>query len=395
MLARIVLKKDLTLHELLAELRDERGVVVCCDTLWRFLGRCGRTFKKGADIHSLSQLSMSDPNNFPRPEMTLIEPRFPFGADFQDILSMVGDAVVITDTSGKIILFNRASEILFGYSSTEVLGNLIDVLIPVRFQNQHREDHSRFIAAHVAARRAMGAEREVLGRRKDGTEFAVEVTLSRQRIDGHPIATAVIRDVNERKVEEKQRQMVADEVAHRLRNMMAVVTSMVSLTARSASSAAEFKDALLGRFAAISRTNEALIRRSWSEASLRELIESELGPYQSEDGRIVLEGPDIAIDRDVAVAFALVFHELATNASKYGALSTPTGRIEVRWRATVSEKRWLELKWQETGGPVVSPPTKRGFGTELISRSLRGHHGEAELTYLAAGVSCSLRLPLA
>ena len=334
-------------------------------------------------------------NDFQRPEMALIEPRLLFGANFEDILSLIGDAVVITDTNGKIVLFNRASEGLFGYSSSEVIGHLIDVLIPVRFQNQHREDHGRFIAARVEARRAMGAEREVLGRRKDGTEFAVEVTLSRQLMDGHPIATAVIRDVSDRKVEEKQRQMVADEVAHRLRNMMAVVTSIVSLTARAASSAAEFKNALLGRLAAISRTNESLIRRSWSEASLRELIESELGPYQSEDGRIALEGPDLAIDRDVAVALALVFHELATNAAKYGALSTSTGRIEVRWQATVSEKRWLELSWQETGGPVVSPPTRRGFGTELISRSLRGHHGEAELTYLAAGVSCSLRLPLA
>ena len=265
----------------------------------------------------------------------------------------------------------------------------------MRFQNQHREDHSRFIAGHVAQRRAMGAGREVLGRRKDGTEFAVEVTLSRQLTDGHRIGTAVIRDVSDRKFEEKQRQIIASEVAHRLRNMMAVVTSIVSLTARAASSAADFKNALLGRFAAISRTNESLIRRSWSEANLRELIESELAPYQSEDGRIKLEGPDIAIDPEIAVALALVFHELATNASKYGALSTPTGRIEVRWQATVSEKRLLELNWQETGGPIVSPPTRRGFGTTLISRSLRGHHGEAELTYPAAGVSCSLRLPLA
>ncbi len=334
-------------------------------------------------------------NNFKQPGMALIAPRFSFGADFQDILSLIGDSVVIIDASGNIILFNRAAEDLFGYSSTEVLGHLIDVLIPVRFQNQHREDHSRFLAGHVAARRAMGAGREVLGRRKDGTEFAVEVTLSRQLIDGRHIGTAVIRDVSARKVEEQQRQVVADEVAHRLRNMMAVVTSIVSLTARAASSAAEFKNALLGRFAAISRTNESLIRRSWSQASLRELIESELEPYQSEDGRIVLEGPDIEIDREVAVHLALVFHELATNAAKYGALSTPTGRIEVRWRATVAEKPVLELMWQEIGGPAVSPPTRRGFGSELIFNSLRGHQGEAELSYLATGVRYSLRLPLA
>ena len=88
-----------------------------------------------------------------QPGMVLIEPRFPFGADFQDILSFIGDAVVIIDKNGNIILFNRAAEVLFGYSSTEVLGHLIDVLIPVRFQNQHREDHSRFIAGHVAQRR--------------------------------------------------------------------------------------------------------------------------------------------------------------------------------------------------------------------------------------------------
>ena len=324
----------------------------------------------------------------------LVEPRFPFGGDFQNILSMIGDAVVITDASGQIILFNRAAEGFFGYSSTDVLGRLIDILIPARFQIQHREDHGRFITADVAARRAMGAGREVLGRRKDGTEFAVEVTLSRQIIDGRHIGTAVIRDVSARKVEEQQLQMVADEVAHRLRNMMAVVNSIVALTARSASSVAELKTALLGRFAAISRTNESLIRRSWSEASLRELIDSELGPYQSDDGRIVLEGPDIVIDRDVAVHLALVFHELATNASKYGALSNPTGRIEVRWRATVSETSELELMWQETGGPAVSQPTRRGFGSDLIFNSLRGHKGEAELSYFPKGVICSLRLPL-
>lgn len=333
-------------------------------------------------------------NERPQAEIALILPRLPFGADFQSILSLIGDAVVSTDSDGQIILFNRAAERLFGYSLTEVLGHSIDIVMPVRFQNQHREDHSRFISAHVATRRTMGAGREVLGKRKDGTEFAVEVTLSRQLIDGHHIGTAVIRDVSDRKVEEKQRQLVASEVAHRLRNTMAVVSSIVSLTGRAASSTAEFKKALLGRFAAISRTNESLIRRSWSEASLRELIGSELEPYQCDDGRITLEGREIAVNQEVTVALALVLHELATNASKYGALSTPTGRLDVHWRATVFEKRVLELTWQEAGGPVVSPPTKLGFGSELITKSLLGFGGKAELTYLAAGVKCSLRLPL-
>ena len=140
----------------------------------------------------------------------LIKLRFPFGPDFQAILSLIGDAVVSTDHTGRIILFNRAAEVLFGYSASEALGRPVDVLIPARFQDQHREDHSRFFAVDAATRRTMAAGREVLGRRKDGTELAIEVNLSRQLIDGNKIGTAVIRDVSVRKVEEKQRQLVTD-----------------------------------------------------------------------------------------------------------------------------------------------------------------------------------------
>ena len=323
-----------------------------------------------------------------------IQPRLPFGKDFEAILSQIGDAVVCVNNSGEIILLNRSAELLFGYATLELIGCPLDTLIPVRFQDQHRDEHSRFLKADAAMRRVMANGREVLGRRKDGTEFAIEVSLSRQRIDGQHIATAVIRDVSDRKVEEKQRQLIADEVAHRLRNTMAVITSIVSLTARNASSAADLKTKLLGRFAAISRTNDFLIRGAWIEASLRELLESELAPYCDDDDRITLEGPDVAIDREAAVAMALVFHELATNASKYGALSVSAGRLHVRWQVAGSNKRVLEVIWRETGGPLVLPPTRRGFGSELISSNLRGHGGETELTYLAAGITCSLRLPL-
>jgi len=324
-----------------------------------------------------------------------IKPLIPFGTDFQVILSLIGDAVLCTDGTGRIILFNRSAEELFDYTAEEVLGLRLDVLLPARFHDRHREYHHRFFADDVATRRAMAAGREVVGRRKDGTELAVEVSLSRQHIDGRSIATAVIRDVSDRKGEEKLRQLVTDEVAHRLRNTMAVINSVVTLTGRNVASAEEFKTMLLGRFAAISRTNESLIRRSWIEASLRELLESELAPYWSDDDRIVLEGPDIAINREVAVAMALVFHELATNASKYGALSTATGRLEVCWRVVGTETRLLEVLWQETGGPPVLPPTRRGFGSELIERNLHGHGGTTALTYRATGVVCSLSLPLA
>lgn len=334
-------------------------------------------------------------NQHNSPDRLEIGSRLPFEADFLAILSQIGDAVIITDQNGQIIFLNSAAETMFGYTSEELLGDSIDVLVPDRFRVGHRADHSLFCSSDLAVRRAMGAGREVQGRRKDGLEFAVEISLSRQLLDGLHIGTAVIRDVSVRIAEEKQRQLVASEVAHRLRNLMAVINSIVSLTARFSSSAEALKDALLGRFSAISRTNESLIRRSWNEADLRELLESELAPYHNNSSTITLEGPDIAINREIAVALALVIHELATNASKYGALSTQAGRLEVHWRATTDHARVLELMWRETGGPAVIPPANRGFGSELISASLSGHGGKAELTFFATGVHCDLSLPLA
>jgi PAS domain S-box-containing protein len=321
--------------------------------------------------------------------------KFPFGADFQAILSLIGDAVVSTDHEGQIIFLNPAAETMFGYPYDELIGNPISVLIPLRFHGRHQVDHGVFCAADIATHRAMGAGREVQGRRKDGTEFAVEISLSHQLLDGHHIGTAVVRDVSVRIAAEKQRQLVADEVAHRLRNLMAVINSIVSLSAKLSSSAENLKDALLGRFAAISRTNESLIHRSWIEVGLRELFESELAPYRNDVRSITLQGPEIAIKQKIAVALALVIHELATNASKYGAFSTQTGGLEVRWRITAAGKKSvLEVTWQESGGPEVVAPAKRGFGSVLISGSLRGHGGRAELTYPAAGVQCDLSLPL-
>ena len=117
-------------------------------------------------------------------ERTIDTLRFPFGPDFQAILALVGDAVICTDEYGRIVLFNRSSEVYFGYTAAEVLGLSLEVLILARFQDQHREDYNRFFAVDVATRRAMAAGREILGRRKDGTELAVEVSLSRQHIDG-------------------------------------------------------------------------------------------------------------------------------------------------------------------------------------------------------------------
>ena len=142
---------------------------------------------------------------------------------------------------------------------------------------------------------------------------------------------------------------------------MAVVNSIVSLTARSALAVDEFTAALLGRFAAISRTNDSLIRGAWTEADLRQLVESEIAPFRDQHDNINLNGLDVQIDGQIAVALALVFHGLATNAAKYGALSNTSGCLDVNWQVSLDTKRQLEVTWKESGGPAVAVPTCRGL----------------------------------
>ncbi|MDX3911675.1 MAG: HWE histidine kinase domain-containing protein [Sphingobium sp.] len=277
--------------------------------------------------------------------------------------------------------------------SAEVLGQPIEVLIPRRFQDRHRTEIVGFVSAAASTHRSMGVGREVMGMHKTGREFAIEATLSSHMVAGQPIFTAAVRDVTERQTADQKRQLVAGEVAHRLRNTMAVVNSVVSMTARGAVSVPDFESTLVGRFSAISRTNDALICGTQNNACLRALLLSELAPFQDQGGRITLVGPDVQIEGKLALDLALIFHELATNAAKYGALSIADGVIEVDWEVSLNNPPALELVWRERGGPEVRSPKKVGFGSKLISRILRGYGGVTKIVYDPSGVYCTVSLP--
>lgn len=319
--------------------------------------------------------------------------RSAINVDVEEILSLIGDGVVSIDQQGIIVLFNRAAEKLFGYVSAEVLGRPIDVLIPMRFHDRHRTEIVGFVSAAASVHRSMGLGREVMGMHKTGREFAVEATLSSHMFAGQPIFTAVVRDVTERQTADQKRQLIAGEVTHRLRNTMAVVSSVVSMTARGAASVPDFVSALMGRLSAISRTNDALICGTQNNADLRTLLLSELAAFQNQDGRIKLVGPDVQIEGKLALDLALIFHELATNATKYGALSNADGAIEVDWKISLNTHPALELAWRENGGPAVTLPEKGGFGSQLISRIIRSRGGVTKISYDPSGVCCTVSLP--
>jgi PAS domain S-box-containing protein len=316
------------------------------------------------------------------------------GPEIQNILSLIGDGVISTDGSGAILFFNRAAEAIFGYSAEDVIGRPVEVLMPAQYRSGHKVSAARFAASAYPEIRRMGVRREVIGRRRSGEEFPLEATLSRLEFAGEPVLTVVIRDVTERKRREEHQQLIAEELAHRIRNLMTVVMSIVSLTSREIGTVDEFRESLLSRLLAISKANSAVLAAAGQSARLEQLFEAELGPFRAQGTSIAVEGPVVRVNAKVAIALGLVIHELATNAAKYGALSCPGGRLEVSWSVRDAGAE-LSIRWREREGPPVTKPVKSGFGTEMICRTLAAFGGDTSIHYQPEGFACTLRIPLA
>ncbi len=190
------------------------------------------------------------------------------------------------------------------------------------------------------------------------------------------------------------RNSLTRELNHRVKNTLATVLSIVTLTRRRATDLDSYVDSLSGRIRALSATHDLLTSNEWSSIELRQIILAELAPYLGANGEHVsLEGPDIRLAPNDALTFGLAVHELATNAAKYGALSLLSGRISIRWEKLSDAV--AEVHWQETGGPAVTEPAKRGFGRELIEKILaRELNSPIKLSFEADGLQCVFRVPL-
>ncbi len=198
----------------------------------------------------------------------------------------------------------------------------------------------------------------------------------------------VVQDISERKRAEEHQRLLINELNHRVKNTLATVQSITSQTLRSARSPEEAQAAVEARLLALSRAHDVLSRENWEGAGLREIVDEATAPFRRpESERIVAAGPDVRLSTRVALALAMALHELATNAVKYGALSNATGTVGLRW--TVDARGHLTMTWREAGGPPVVAPTRRGFGTRLIERSLaQDLQGRAEVAFEPGGVVC-------
>ena len=320
----------------------------------------------------------------------------PIQPSTEDLLSLIGDGIASVNEQGRIILFNRAAEEMFGFGAAEVMGEPIEMLLPDRFHQSHRQEVHNY-AATASAPRAMAHKREVVGRRSDGSEFPVEATLCRRIINGNLILTVAIRDVTERKLLEEQRRLLNAELQHRMKNLMAVVSSIVSLTARASGSVIAFRDAIQDRLLSVERSNSLLLAENASKADLHDLLNAELAAYFDRcSGNVVLRGPPVSVPARLVVALSLIAHELATNSAKYGALGRDGRQVNISWtlQKDAGNQR-LFLHWRETGGTGVTAPTKQGFGTELIEQSLcKAIRGKVQVDFPADGLDWRMELPL-
>jgi PAS domain S-box-containing protein len=304
------------------------------------------------------------------------------------------DAIVTKDLNGIITSWNRGAEQIFGYKAEEVIGKPVTILIPADHPNEEPEILERI-------RRGERINHyETIRVRKDGTPLNISLTVSPVRDSSGKIvgASKIARDITERNRNETERRRVeaqnsilAREAEHRTKNILTTVQATVRLT--QAENVADFKSALDGRIQALANVNALFVESRWSGAELHDLVTQELTPYRRGDGtRVGIEGAAVLLEPNAAQAIAVILHELATNAAKYGALSVKDGRIVIAWSRL--ENGSLVLSWTETGGPTVTAPAHEGFGTRAMRAMTRQASGEMRLDWRPAGIVCEIVLPI-
>jgi PAS domain S-box-containing protein len=312
------------------------------------------------------------------------------------IVESSDDAIVSKDLDGTIVTWNPGAERLFGYTAEEAVGRPITILIPPDRHDEETEILNRI-------RRGERIDHyETVRRRKDGSLVEISLTVSPIRnADGRVTgASKIARDVTERKRAQNQQRLLIREMNHRIGNLFALAAAVTTLSARFAATPKELADAVQERLVALSRAHNLTVINFDDEAkpeaatTLLNLIRTITAPYAIRDrSTVILNGPDVPIRGKSAMSMALLLHEIATNAAKYGALSSPSGHVHVTWSVQQEE---LFLAWRERGGPPVNgQPKHEGFGSFLARLTATGQlGGKISYDWTQEGLTLNLSTPL-
>jgi PAS domain S-box-containing protein len=297
------------------------------------------------------------------------------------IVESSDDAILAKDLTGVIITWNQGAERLFGYTQDEVVGKPVTILIPA-----DRQDEEPAILARI--RNGERIEHyETIRRRKDGSLVEISLTVSPiKNLDGRIVgASKIARDITQQRRAQERQLLLLREMNHRVKNLFTIASSLVSLSARSAATPRELASDVGARLAALSRAHELTLSRTpgspaaaESSTTLHALITTIIAPYddesQSGSNRVTISGSDILLSGEAVTSFALLLYEFATNAAKYGALSTTDGRIDIH---CADEGQQFLLTWTERGGPPLVEQCEEGegYGSVLERATVNGQLG--------------------
>jgi PAS domain S-box-containing protein len=306
------------------------------------------------------------------------------------IVTSSDDAIISKSLDGRIASWNAGATRIFGYQATEMIGQPITRIIPPELHG----DEKRILAQLSLGERI--EHYETVRVAKDGRRVEVSLSVSalRDRFGKVIGASKVVRDISERKRAEKLQHLLVEELNHRVKNTLATVQAIASQSLLRSTSPSHFVAGFNGRLQALARAHALLTQDLFQGAEVGAIVHDQVLLGAAGDDRVSCAGPSIALNPQAAVHLALVLHELGTNARKYGALSVPKGRLSVSWGMRTNEGNNFLLDWKESGGPQVSVPSARGFGTTLIEETLHTQGGEAVIHYHGDGLTCEINLPL-
>ncbi len=294
----------------------------------------------------------------------------------------------------SVVYISSAFEEIWGRSRASLVAEPMSFLDAV-----HPEDRARVEAAVERQQHGHETETEYRINDSEGREKWIHDRAYPVMDDGGKVirVIGVAEDITARKHIEMRATLVAQEMDHRARNLMTIVRGIIGQTLRSQSIPPEVTELLLGRLAALSAAHKAIMRHNYAAASIGELVSLTLAPFSAKTARIKAAGPEIELVPQVGLILALALHELATNALKHGALSVPSGEVELSWEhAPLGERAGFRLMWRETGGPRLGAqrPPKGGFGTNLLEEGLAWYGGSTRLDFAPEGLTATVMLPL-
>lgn len=307
------------------------------------------------------------------------------------IIASSDDAIISIDLGMTIQSWNRGAEKLYGYSAEEAIGHPATIILPPDIIDEENVIiDSIKVGGHVEPH-------ETRRLHKNGTEVHVSLRVSPIYDENGSIvgASKIARDITERKEAERLQSLLVGELTHRVKNILATVNAVVRQTLGPAVPGSQ-EAVLQARLEALAKAYDLLTISNWESASLHDIVRKALSPYP--EASVQMEGDQVFVNARTVLPLSLIFHELGTNAAKYGALSVDGGQVFLRWSISNSSGRdapVLSLRWEERGGPTVTVPSRQGFGSRLIKAVTTSElGGRVAVDYAHAGLVCDFELAL-